>query len=404
MQIDCDFHVHSRYSAATSDKMGFETISSQALLKGLDLVGSGDALHPKWLAEMKRLSSYSEGIYELNGCKFVTTVEVEDSRRVHHFILLPDISAAEELRESLSRHSPNLDNDGRPNVRLSGSELVDLVVDVDGMIGPSHAFVPWTSIYKEYDSLEECYGGGLSKIKFLELGLSADTNMADLIAELGDITFLSNSDAHSPWPHRLGREFNRLKVESISFNEIRNAIERKQGNRVALNVGLDPRLGKYHRTACARCHEKYDFEEAINQKWECLECGGSLKKGVGDRISELASYPEPKHPPHRPRYLRITPLAEILALAFKKQVYSNQVQEVWASLVKDLGSEIAVLVDAPREDIERVADGNVADLIMSYRDRNFDIIEGGGGKYGEIIFEKKRKQASKSQTRLDIFT
>jgi len=403
MHIDCDFHVHSRYSGATSNKMNFETISTQALLKGLDLVGSGDALHSKWLAEMKGLSAHSEGVYELNGCKFVVTVEVEDSRRVHHFILLPDIAAAEELRKSLSKHSPNLDTDGRPNVRLLGSDLVELVDDVGGLLGPSHAFVPWTSVYKEYDSLKECYGDSLDKVKFLELGLSADTTMADHVAELKDLTFLSNSDAHSPWPHRMGREFNRLEVGSISFKEIRNAIERKNGNAIILNVGLDPRLGKYHRTACTRCHTIYSFEEAENQKWKCLECRGSLKKGVRDRISELADYKEPKHPDHRPKYLRIAPLAEILSLAFKRQIYSNQVQEVWSSLVKNVGSEIAVLVDTPREDIENFADETVADLIMSFRSGDFEILEGGGGKYGEIVFQKKKKKAGKSQTKLDVF-
>jgi uncharacterized protein (TIGR00375 family) len=403
MQIDCDFHIHSRYSGATSNNMNFETISTQAALKGLDVVGTGDALHPKWLAEMRHLNLFSDGVYELNDCKFVVTLEVEDSRRVHHFILLPDITAAEELRESLSRYAPNLDTDGRPNVKLTGSELIGFVDDVGGIMGPSHAFVPWTSVYKEYGSLKDCYGSGIAKVKFLELGLSGDTYMADLIAELADITFLSNSDAHSPWPHRLGREFNRLDVHAITFREIRNAIERKHGNEIILNVGLDPRLGKYHRTACIRCHCTYDFGEAQSLKWICKECRGPLKKGVRDRISELSSYNTPRHPPHRPKYLRIAPLAEILALAFKKQIYSTKVQEAWSLLVESSGSEIAVLVDAPREEIERVINGDVADMVLSFRDGNFDIIEGGGGKYGEIVF-KKRKSLGESQTKLDVFT
>lgn len=404
MEIDCDFHVHSRYSSAVSDNMNFENISRQALLKGLDVVGSGDALQPTWLAEMKRMKQYSDGVYEHNGCKFLATVEVEDSRRVHHLILLPGIQAAEELRASLSRCSSNLESDGRPTVKLGGSELVEIVDEVGGMIGPSHAFVPWTSVYKEYESLEQCYGDGLKNIKFLELGLSADTDMADHISELADITFLSNSDAHSPWPHRLGREFNRVDVGSITFPEIRDAIERRHGRKVILNVGLDPRLGKYHRTACVRCYAKYDFEEAKNLRWKCSECGGLLKKGVRDRIKELSSYEAPRHPAHRPIYLRIAPLAEILALALKKQIYSNQVQDAWSLLSKNLGSEIDVLVDAPHEAIEGIAGGTVADMIMAFRNGNFDIIEGGGGKYGEIVFEKRRRREVKSQTRLDVFT
>ena len=33
--------------------------------------------------------------------------------------------------------------------------------------------------------------------------------------------FLTNSDAHSPWPHRLGREFNQIELEDISYTSIK---------------------------------------------------------------------------------------------------------------------------------------------------------------------------------------
>ncbi|MEE8402724.1 MAG: hypothetical protein V3R93_03130, partial [Candidatus Hydrothermarchaeaceae archaeon] len=79
MLADCDFHIHGRYSAATSGKMTLDNISAQGTLKGLHLIGTGDALHPKWLLEIKGLDGYSDGVYEKNGCKFVITTEVEDS-------------------------------------------------------------------------------------------------------------------------------------------------------------------------------------------------------------------------------------------------------------------------------------------------------------------------------------
>ncbi|NOZ76657.1 MAG: phosphotransferase, partial [Euryarchaeota archaeon] len=259
--IDCDFHIHGRYSAATSGRMELETISKQARLKGLALVGTGDALHPGWLDEIKGLAEHSDGIYEKNGCKFVLTTEVEDVRRVHHLILLPSISAAESLRESFRRFSGDIDKDGRPHLTLTGEEVLDYVAEVGGLLGPSHAFVPWTSVYKEYDSLAECYGRSLGKVAFLELGLSADTDMADMIPELADLTFMSNSDAHSPWPHRLGREFNRVRVDDLSFRGLERAILRKGGSRFILNVGLDQRLGKYHRTACIKCFTLYYLKD-----------------------------------------------------------------------------------------------------------------------------------------------
>jgi uncharacterized protein (TIGR00375 family) len=403
MQIDCDFHIHSRYSGATSGKMDFNTISSQGKLKGLDVVGTGDALHPKWLDEIKSLKEYSEGIYEINGSKFILTVEVEDNRRVHHLIFLPEISSAESLRETLKKFSSDIDVDGRPHLRLNGEELVDYVKECEGIIGPSHAFVPWTSIYKEYDSLGDCYGKNISDIKFLELGLSADTDMADLIGELKRVVFLSNSDAHSPWPHRLGREFNRVEISELNYKSIKNAILDKK---IVLNVGLDPRLGKYHRTACIKCFTLYELKEAVRLNWRCKLCGGLLKKGVYDRVLELSTSSSPRHPSFRPRYVRIAPLAEILCLALKvKNIYSDKVQESWKKLVTQFGSEISVLIDVPTREIEKVSNKELAKLIRAFREGKFKVEEGGGGRYGRVIFgeNKEQKFYRGTQSMLDSF-
>ena len=98
--------------------------------------------------------------------------------------------------------------------------IFDLVKEYDCLIGPAHAFTPWTGMYKSYDSIYDCYG---KKPDFVELGLSADTFMADCVRELKDFPFLTNSDAHSPWPHRLGREFNQLELDDISFSSIKKS-------------------------------------------------------------------------------------------------------------------------------------------------------------------------------------
>ena len=403
MEIDADLHIHSRFSGATSSNMRISTIAEQAPLKGLQLVGTGDALHPAWLEEVRSLEEVEEGIFLTGSTRFILTVEVEDARRVHHFIILPSPSAAEELREMFRKYSVDIESDGRPHLTLKGEEIADMVNDVGGLIGPSHAFVPWTSIYKEYDSLRECYGD--AKLAFLELGLSADTELADTIAELQDITFLSNSDAHSPWPNKLGREFNRFKLSEVSFTELKRALLRQKGNRVVLNVGFDPRLGKYHRTACIKCYTHYELEEAERLRWRCAKCGGRIKKGVRDRIREIATWDEPHHPEHRPPYLRIAPLAEIIAQALNiSSVYSSRVQNVWRSLVVAFGSEIRVLVDADPEEIAKVGGEAVAELIRRFRAQDFEIIEGGGGKYGEIVFSKEKaeqKKAARSQLSLD---
>ncbi len=382
MKIAVDFHLHSKYSGATSGKMEIPVISREAELKGLDVVGAADVFHPIWLSHLKKtLKEVEEGTFEAGGVRFIITVEVEDNRRVHHLIILPSFSKVKELYEEFKKYSSDIDKDGRCHLNLGGNEIVERVKSAEGIIGPAHAFTPWTSIYAEYDSLKDCYKEYFGKIDFLELGLSADTNLADYISELKGLTFMSNSDAHSPWPHRLGREFNILGVEEKTYPEIVKAIKRENGRNFVMNVGLDPRLGKYHKTACIKCFKIYSLEEAINRKWRC-SCGRRIKKGVYDRIMELKDK-ENNHPDHRPPYMRIAPLAEIIALKKGCKVFTRGNTTIYEKFLLKFKNEIDVLVNADYKELEEI-DKEIADFILSYREGKIGITPGGGGRYGSL--------------------
>jgi len=385
---NADLHLHSKYSGATSNRMDINTIAQQAKLKGLSFVGTGDVFHPRWLEGIKaELKEVADGTFEhpRYGTRFILTVEVEDRRRVHHLILLPSLATVEDMREVLAKKSSDIDTDGRPHLELGAPEIVEIAHARDCLIGPAHAFTPWTSMYKEFDSLGACYGDQTGKINFLELGLSADTSMADRIAELQDLTFLSCSDAHSPWPNKLGREFNRFELAEPTHAEIVKGIKRENGRRILLNVGFDPQLGKYHMTACSRCYKQFTLDQAKALRWRCDKCGGWVKKGVFDRINELANYEGPKHPPHRPGYLRVAPLAEVIALALgKSDAHAPDVQEMWGRLVTRFGNEISVLIDVPTDEVAVAAGPRVAAIIKAFRGQKLRVIPGGGGSYGRL--------------------
>jgi len=404
-----DLHIHSKYSGATSGRMEIDTIAQQAKFKGLTFVGTGDIFHPSWFESVKaELQAVADGTFEhpRYGTRFILTVEVEDKHRVHHLLFLPSLDAVVAVREKLAGRSTDMDTDGRARVELGAPELVDIALAHGCLIGPCHAFTPWTSMYKEFDSLQACYGERAADVKFLELGLSADTFMADRIAELSDVTFLSNSDAHSPWPDKLGREFNRLALAEPTYAEIIKAIERKDGRRIELNVGFDPRLGKYHITACSRCFNQFTFDQAEKLRWRCDKCGGWVKKGVWDRINELADYEQPKHPPHRPPYLRVAPLAEVIALALgESDAHAPEVQEPWSKLVARFGNEIAVLIDVAADEVADVAGARVAAMVKAFREQQLKVVPGGGGKYGhlEVPEELAKTQPPKAQRTLMEF-
>jgi len=46
MKFIADFHVHSKYSRATSKDMDVESMAKWASLKGVGLLGTGDFTHP----------------------------------------------------------------------------------------------------------------------------------------------------------------------------------------------------------------------------------------------------------------------------------------------------------------------------------------------------------------------
>lgn len=401
--FDVDFHIHGKYSGGVSSEMTLPTIAEQAELKGLHLVGTGDATNPRWLKHIKEnLSAVFDGVYSIpnSRTRFLVTAEVEDNKRVHHLIILPSVEAAEQLYDYLKKYSSDIDEDGRPHLRINAAEVVDYVTEAGGLVGPSHAFTPWTSVYKEYDSLKECYGSSISKIKFLELGLSADTYMADRIPELQDITFLSNSDTHSPWPHRLGREFNRIRVQELSYTELKKAFEFQGGRGFVLNVGLNPKEGKYHLTACTRCFLRFRYSDVVRFKMRCPECGGIIKKGVLDRVEELAVWKTPKHPWHRPPYLHIIPLAEVISLvAGISTISSAKVRDRWSRLVSFFGTEINVLIDSDVDEIRKI-DSEVAEVIGGFRSGKITYVSGGGGQYGRPTLgnEKDRFYGSGQRT------
>ncbi|VVB71642.1 Uncharacterised protein [uncultured archaeon] len=381
MKVNLDLHIHSKYSTAVSRDMELPEISREAARKGVKIVGTGDCLHPLWLDAIRRLPE-QDGLFILGETLFLLTVEVEDSHRVHHLIFLPDVSKALELRESFLPHSSNLEKDGRPRLHLNGAEIADRVIEAGGLIGPSHAFTPWTGIFAYYRRLSECYQEKADRIRFIELGLSADTDYADRIRDLSTRTFLSNSDAHSPRSNKLAREFNQMELESPSYDDIILAINREKGRHMSLNIGLYPAEGKYNRTACTRCFRQYTAVQKDELMGRCPDCRGQIKLGVRDRISLLADFPEAVHPDHRPPYLHLIPLAEIIAIALGyKSAMTAGVQRSWRALTEKR-TEIEVLVEADLSLLE--AEPRVVEAIASFRQGLVEVVPGGGGKYGQV--------------------
>lgn len=439
--FDADLHVHSPHSIAVSKNMKLENIIHTCKLKGLKILGTGDITQPDWRSYLKSNLTYSNGVYSYQDMYFIIQTELEDQESIHHVILLPNFEAGDELQEKIMDKAKGVTGQygGRPHVNMSPPEIVELVNGVGGICGPAHAFTPFKSIFRSgrYRTLEQCYGSTIKDILFLELGLSADTNLADRMACLENITFLSNSDAHSEGPQSLGREFNRFFIEEPSFEEIVKAMKREDARKITLNVGMEPRLGKYPMMFCKTCRIRYkvltkeeisphiqslplhktlfdsyamddtfvyyifetpeevmDFKNRVgNKEIRCVKCVKENKKskvslGVFDRIDQIADYPAPKHPDHRPPYLGTIPLVEMIrALKGVKSTRAKSVTRIYDTLIEKFGTEFSILTEdrmLSKIRMEGEIYSSLANLIEAFKENTIEFIPGGGGKYGEI--------------------
>ncbi len=414
-EYNADLHIHSPYSLGVSPQMTVSNMVEVAKKKGIDVLGTGDVTQPDWLQHLRSSLKQHDGVLSCDTITFVPTVEVEDIESIHHLIVMPTLGDVDELRRHLRRHSPNVDHrwGGRPRINLCGEELAGLVRDVGGMIGPAHAFTPFKSIFREgrHDSLRSCYGDETENIWFLELGLSADSEVADHIPELAELTFITSSDAHAPTPDRLGRESVRLRMEAPVFDELKRAFRRENGRQAVMNIGVDPRMGKYYLSFCSYCRRTVVFVQEDSpprfdelniylsattpddvsllvrsihaRRVRCPACGKNIRLGVRDR-AVMIGRGESIHPDHRPPFLHIPPLIELVALALDMKKSSRRVQQMYEQLVTTLGPEYEVLTQVHIDKIG-ILDLRVSSIVQAYRDGSVTYCPGGGGRYGKVI-------------------
>lgn len=399
-EIDADLQLHGRYAGGVSKYMLIPEMAEKARMKGLGLLTTADVVHRDWLKHLKKNLIESNGVYtDLEGkCSFIIGGEVEDNKRIHHLFYLPSLEAAEELREKfLGKGNLDCIMCGRPKLRLSAEEIAKSVSEAGGIFGPAHSFTPYTGIYAFYETLKDAYGEMHKELKFIELGLSADTEMADSIKENHDYVYLTSSDAHSAWPHRMGREFNRIKMQKLSFAELKKAVEKRNEELITLNAGLNPKEGKYHATACNSCFAKYSLEQALELNWKCVRCRGQIKRGVRDRIKLLKNTEE--KPKHRPPYLHTLPLAEIIQQSTKTGVMTKKVQSTWRDFIERFDNEINVLVDVKEEEL-REFNEEIAEKIIAFRKGFVLYIPGGGGDYGKPIICRDEKEMNETKIKM----
>jgi len=402
-----DLHIHIGSAkgrrvkiAASKDLTLLSILKASATYKGLDMVGIIDSASPPVLEEIEELLSdgtlkelpegglkYSPperlqtpyGELPARDLTLILGEEIEviyKDKPFHVLIYVPFYRDMRSLSKSLSKHIKNIELSSQ-KTDLTIGELIELSLSLGGTLIPAHAFTPHKGVYgSATNSLEKLLGEFWEDIPAIELGLSADTFIADLIPELESKTFLSNSDAHSI--PKIAREHNIILMEKPTYKELMLALKRREGRKVVKNIGLNPKLGKYHRTFCLNCNKVLsDYPPPVNS---CpINPSHKVVKGVLDRIVEIGGRQKPIHPSHRPPYIHQVPLEFLKGLGNK----------TYYQLIRAFNDEMTIIHRAPIEEIEKVAGSLIAHQIALMRKGKLKLQPGGGGIYGKVVIEQQ---------------
>jgi len=400
-----DFHIHSRYSMATSKFLTPEYLDLWARKKGIHILGTGDFTHPLWREELKeKLEPAEPGLYKLKprlrlaeipsgsfDPRFIVSGEISTiykkngrTRKVHSLILLPGLDVADRLSGELEKIG-NIHSDGRPILGLDCHDLLDMALTIypEAMYIPAHIWTPHFSVFgafSGFDSMEECFEELTPHIHAVETGLSSDPPMNWSVPSLSRYQLISNSDAHSP--SKLGREAT-LLATGLSYREIYNAIQTGKG--LAGTLEFFPQEGKYFMDGHRKCGVCLTPEEAVKLNGICPVCGKKLTTGVLHRIQELAALSEPaKIPVTKRPFESISPLPELIAASMELSSSSVKVNRVYEKLLNELGNEFFLLRAADTNEIAKLSSEAIAASITHLRCGKIRWNPGFDGQFGTM--------------------
>ncbi len=433
MKFIADFHLHSKYSRATSPHMDLENLDKWAKIKGIKVLGTGDFTHPEWFKNLKdKLELAEPGLFKLKNqsikaklgarpspqlaegsgfdseIRFILTAEIScvyshkgKVRKIHIIVFAPSFEIVEKINTHLGWIG-NLKADGRPILGLDSKELVKIILNIseDCLIIPAHCMTPWFGIFGSksgFDSIKECFEDYSKYIYALETGLSADPAMIWRMPDGQKVTLVSNSDAHSP--ANIGREANVFDAE-LSYPAIIKAIKEKDPQKLLYTIEFFPQEGKYHYDGHRDCNLCLSPQETKKYNGICPNCGRALTIGVLNRVEQLADKEEGFKPENAIPFKSLVPLTEIIADALGLTVGTKQVDKEYNNLIERLGSEFKVLLDVPHQDLEAVTLPEIAEGVIRTREGRVSIEPGYDGVYGKIrIFSKgEQKNLSRQET------
>jgi uncharacterized protein (TIGR00375 family) len=377
-------------------------LTKWAKVKGLNLLGTGDFTHPEWFKELNsKLTDDGTGILKsAAGMNFVLQTEVSliysqggKGRRVHMILLSPNLEVTSQINDYFMKKG-RVDYDGRPIFKIPCPELTESMkkISEDIELIPAHIWTPWFGLLGSmsgFNSVEEAFQDQTKHIHSLETGLSSDPAMNWRLSSLDNYSLISNSDSHSFWPWRIGREANIFDIK-LTYKDLINALRTKEG--FVETIEVDPAYGKYHYDGHRNCKVCLSPKESIKIKDICPVCGKPLTIGVEHRVEELADRPEGFKLKGAVPFKKLIPLSDILSKIVGGAVSTKKVWAEFNKLVDHFGSSFNVLLDASDEELNKITSPEITEKIIQNRKGEINIQPGYDGEYGYPVFSESDKK------------
>lgn len=408
MELTMDLHLHSKFARGCSKDLDLEHLVLWGEKKGLDVIGTADYTHPAWQTELKtKLEDDGSGFHRLRpayakasagkgNVRFVFSCELSSIysrggrvRRIHYVILLPNLAAVERFTAALAPRA-KLASDGRPILGLDAELVARMALEASerALIIPAHIWTPWFSLFGSmsgFDSIEEAFGDLAPDLAAVETGISSDPAMNWRLSQLDRYPIVSFSDAHSPQPHRIGREATIFELAEPTYDALWQALRApSKKNHIASTIEFYPEEGRYHYDGHRVCGVSFSPTETRACGGRCPVCGRPVTIGVLSRIEALADRAENFVAPDRPPFRRVVPLTEVITAALGlRQPTAKKVMALYETLIQRAGNELAILIGGV--DVRDAAvPETVIKAIEQVRRGELKITPGYDGQYGRV--------------------
>lgn len=436
MKLVLDLHTHSGYAGGAGEK-NLVRATRAARLKGIDILGTGDCLYPKWISELKeQLVEAEPGLYKLNptvipdligdpqdtamdsrlsgndtNLRFLlqtelifTLPQIQNPKRKqtwHAVFFFPNFEVIEKVLQLFDKWQVK-NTIGRPfitcNNRQELQERITTILNThpDTEIALAHIVTNngFFGFNSQNNRFEDTFGKELNeRIKLVETGLSADIEMLNYLPELYSKVLVSFSDSHSDALYRIGRELTVVETSELSYRAIINSL---RNNKVIETVEFNPKEGRYyltgHRDTKQHHHKGEDVmfipgETPINRR--CPVCQKPLTIGVFERVQELSKiqgFCEKTKPPTR-NFKHLVPLIDLIPDK-NPNVYKKLINEFgseygfWSSSVTEIESMLG-----HRSGEEAIVSSQTLEKIIKVRKGDFTFDPAGfDGVYGKLKF------------------